>query len=249
MSLETYTGYIPALVDTNPTPTDPKSEGDDHIRGIKETLSTTFAGFTETNVGITVTASNINAVATGGILNVWQPGMVMAFAFSTTPIGWLQCNGQQQSRTQFAALFAAIGTTFGAGDGSTTFNLPDLRGQFIRGWSATNNPDTGRVFGSSQSSTNQAHTHTGTTADDTHTHTLQNAGLHAHTTTSGQVGGNNVEGGSGRNEVVSGNATSSLAGDHTHIANNDTHNHTFTTASSGGESRPINVALQYCIKF
>lgn len=66
---------------------------------------------------------------------------------------WLKDNagsGAAVSRTTYAALFAAIGTTFGAGNGSTTFNLPDLRGEFLRGWDDGRGADTGRVFGSSQ---------------------------------------------------------------------------------------------------
>ena len=57
------------------------------------------------------------------------------------------------SRTTYAALFAVIGETFGAGDGSTTFNLPDLRGEFIRGWDNSRGVDSGRVFGSAQAGT------------------------------------------------------------------------------------------------
>ena len=54
-------------------------------------------------------------------------GMIASFATATPPTGWLVANGAAVSRTTFAALFAAVGTTWGAGDGSTTFNLPDLR--------------------------------------------------------------------------------------------------------------------------
>jgi len=60
MALETYTGYIPALVDTNPPATDPAAQGANHIRGIKLTLSQTFIGFTEPDVGVTKKASEIN---------------------------------------------------------------------------------------------------------------------------------------------------------------------------------------------
>lgn len=54
-------------------------------------------------------------------------GVMVPFAGGTAPTGWLLCSGQAVSRTTYATLFAAIGTTWGAGDGSTTFNLPDLR--------------------------------------------------------------------------------------------------------------------------
>lgn len=80
-------------------------------------------------------------------------GSVMAFAANTAPGGYLKANGAAVSRTTYARLFAAIGTTFGAGNGSTTFNLPDLRGEFIRGWDDGRGADTGRVFGSAQLAT------------------------------------------------------------------------------------------------
>ena len=88
------------------------------------------------------------------------PGAIMAFARSTPPEGWLECKGQAVSRTTYAALFAAIGTTFGAGDGSTTFNVPDLRGEFIRGWDHGRGVDAGRAFGSAQADALRSHNHT-----------------------------------------------------------------------------------------
>jgi microcystin-dependent protein len=60
-------------------------------------------------------------------------GTVIAFAGNSAPAGYLICNGAAVSRTTYAGLFAVIGTTYGAGDGSTTFNLPDLTDKFIQG--------------------------------------------------------------------------------------------------------------------
>ena len=88
-------------------------------------------------------------------------GAVLYFAGQTAPSGWLKANGAAVSRTAYAALFAAIGTTYGAGDGRSTFNLPDLRGEFIRGWDDGRGIDRGRVFGSAQSDELKAHTHGG----------------------------------------------------------------------------------------
>lgn len=86
-------------------------------------------------------------------------GAVMAFAMNSAPTGWIECSGNAVSRSTYADLFAAIGTTFGSGDGSTTFNLPNLRGEFIRGWDNGRGVDDTRTFGSAQSSQLQEHSH------------------------------------------------------------------------------------------
>ena len=70
------------------------------------------------------------------IANTYQPavvGAVIAFAGSTSPTGWLLCDGSAVSRTTYAALYAVIGDTYGSGDGSTTFNLPNLIDKFVQG--------------------------------------------------------------------------------------------------------------------
>jgi microcystin-dependent protein len=88
-----------------------------------------------------------------------KAGIIAFFSATTAPDGWLECNGAAVSRTTYAALFAALGTTYGVGDGSTTFNLPDLRGEFIRGWDNGRGVDTGRSFGAGQTHAMQTHTH------------------------------------------------------------------------------------------
>ena len=96
------------------------------------------------------------------------PGMMVPFAgtVSTPPAGWLLCNGQAVSRTTYAKLFAAIGTAYGVGDNSTTFNLPDLKGRVPVGEDtgatrlAANNAR-GNVAGA------ETHKHTTTTAGGT----------------------------------------------------------------------------------
>jgi microcystin-dependent protein len=85
------------------------------------------------------------------------PGHVSLFAANTPPTGWLECNGAAVSTTTYAALYAAIGTTFGSGSG--TFNLPDLRGYFARGWDHGAGVDAGRAFGSTQQDQMQGHFH------------------------------------------------------------------------------------------
>lgn len=83
-------------------------------------------------------------------------GLIVPHAIGVPVRGWLPCDGQLVSRTVYADLFARIGTQYGIGDGSTSFQLPDLRGEFIRGWSngRTNEAgvavDANRQFGSFQ---------------------------------------------------------------------------------------------------
>ena len=71
-------------------------------------------------------------------------GSIIMYGAATAPTGWLLCDGSAVSRTTYADLFAIIGTTFGVGNGSTTFNLPDLRDRFVVGAGTSyNNNDTG----------------------------------------------------------------------------------------------------------
>ncbi|MEM6836275.1 MAG: phage tail protein [Cyanobacteria bacterium P01_C01_bin.120] len=87
------------------------------------------------------------------------PGTVAYFASTSPPQGWLKRNGAAISRTAYADLFVAIGTTYGNGDGSTTFNLPDDRANFDRGWDDGRGIDSGRVFGSEQVDQLKQHGH------------------------------------------------------------------------------------------
>jgi microcystin-dependent protein len=98
-------------------------------------------------------------VVVSGSSELTPAGTVITVAMNTAPTGYLKANGAVVSRSTYAALFAAIGTTFGAGNGSTTFALPDLRGEFIRGWDDGRGVDSGRVFGSAQSQEIQSHSH------------------------------------------------------------------------------------------
>ena len=82
-------------------------------------------------------------------------GTIVYFAFdtgSTPPDGWLFCDGSAISRTTYSDLFAKIGTVFGSGDGSTTFNIPDTRGRFLRcsPLGSSRDPDSNRAVGSTQ---------------------------------------------------------------------------------------------------
>ena len=87
-------------------------------------------------------------------------GCVLPFAGASVPSGWITCSGQLISRTGYQALFTAIGTLYGAGDGYSTFGVPDLRGEFIRGWDNARGVDGYRVLGSFQTDQVQDHDHT-----------------------------------------------------------------------------------------
>jgi len=113
-------------------------------------------------------------VVPGGVV---PPGALIWYASGKLPAGWLTCDGVEVKRLQYPKLFAAIGVTFGAGNGSTTFNLPNLKSKFIRGWGAVNSLDPGRVFGSNQVNLIGNHRHTIT--DPGHTHGVNDPG-HLH---------------------------------------------------------------------
>jgi hypothetical protein len=87
-------------------------------------------------------------------------GAVQAFAMNSSPSGWLAANGSNVSRTTYAALFSAIGTTYGTGNGSTTFTLPDLRGYFVRGSGTNSDGVAAGTFGNKQTDDFKSHTHT-----------------------------------------------------------------------------------------
>jgi microcystin-dependent protein len=114
-----------------------------------------------------------------------DPGEVKWFAMQTPPAGFLKANGALVSRTTYAVLFAAIGTIWGAGDGSSTFALPDMRGEFPRGWDDSRGIDAGRAFGSAQAFSTEPHSHSFTgDAMAAHNHTASSGGEsvdHTHT--------------------------------------------------------------------
>jgi microcystin-dependent protein len=91
--------------------------------------------------------------------SVTPSGLIAYFGSSTAPSGWIKANGAAISRTTYADLFAVVGTTYGSGDGSTTFNIPDLRGEFMRGWDDARGVDSGRTFGSFQTDAFEEHNH------------------------------------------------------------------------------------------
>lgn len=158
------------------------------------------------------------------------PGDVKIISYSTPDPGWLECDGSAISRTTYAALFGKIGTTYGAGDGSTTFNIPETRGYFLRGWSHGTSIDSGRAFGSTQTDAFKSHTHTVT--DPGHTHAAPAGSL----ITSGGSASAGTLPASGGSTLYNTAATASAT---TGITNQST---------GGTETRPFNIALMFVIK-
>ena len=173
-------------------------------------------------------------------------GMVVPFFGTTIPAGYLVANGSAVSRTLYANLFAVIGTMYGSGDGSTTFNLPDLTNRFVR-YGTTAQVGT-KVAESLKSHTHgvtqSAHTHGLTDSGHTHTASTSSAGSHAHTMQSAGVHTHRYltrEGGETQSvtqaETESGwgsfNGRMTDSGSHTHIINsNGAHTHPVTVNSA-----------------
>lgn len=185
-------------------------------------------------------------------------GSFLSHSGSTAPGNYLKANGAAISRTSYAALFAVIGTTYGAGDGATTFNLPDRRGEFERGLDDGRGVDAGRALGTSQGDQNKAHSHTGTAASGgahTHTGSTDTTGDHSHTVTvaTSGSGGANPQGSTfnGGTSALSGKIGTSGAHSHALTINSDgAHSHSLTINSDGGaEARPRNQASLICIKY
>ena len=109
-------------------------------------------------------------------VSIVPTGVVVPYAGSTAPSNWLMCFGQTVSRTAFATLFAALGTVYGAGDGSTTFNLPDLRGRVVAGEDDMGGTSANRLTNQSGGLDGDALGATG----GAETHTLTEAQLAAH---------------------------------------------------------------------
>lgn len=150
-------------------------------------------------------------------------GAVMPFAQNSAPTGWLIADGSAVSRTTYSALFGAIGTLYGVGNGSTTFNLPDCRGIFIRG----NGSQTisGITYSSGTQGTKQGDAFQG------HYH-----GVLANTYQ--WTAGGSIVGGQGGFTL---NSTNRITGPITDGTNG--------TPRTAAETRPANIALLYCIKF
>lgn len=181
---------------------------------------------------LTTNGSGALAFATiGGV----PTGAVFYFAANTAPTGFLKANGAAVSRTTYAALFAVTDITYGAGDGSTTFNLPDLRGEFIRGWDDARGIDASRAFGSAQGyATAKPQTTTATRLLGDGTTTT----IDASTTNPSAIGFTRIS--KTTEGVTTGSVDSANAGQETDVLQG---------VIGDAETRPRNVALLACIKY
>lgn len=175
-------------------------------------------------------------------------GSITAYTLATSPPGWLICDGSQVSRTTYASLFAVIGVTFGLGNNSTTFNLPNYQGAFLRG-TGTNGAYSGPSLNTSQTHATQTHTHTATSVvtDPGHSHsqTTNNDDYN-------NTGGNNFPGSSnpsfaandtGVNKSwVNINSNSTGITVSTSVGNS-------TTSVNANETRPYNFGVYWIIKY
>lgn len=169
-------------------------------------------------------------------------GSILLYGGSTAPTGFLLCDGSAVSRTTYSALFAVIGTTFGTGDGSTTFNLPNFKGRAPYGVGQGNTADGGgagttRTLGGNIGK----ETHTLTTTEmPTHTHTgsTSSDGSHSHTERL-QDSVDTAGGGATVSLAMNRNADDTPDYNVGTTSADGTHNHSFTTGSAGtGGSHP-----------
>jgi len=175
-------------------------------------------------------------------------GSVHMMATTTAPSGYLKCNGAAISRSTYAALFAIIGTAHGAGDGSSTFNVPDLRGEFVRGWDDSRGIDSGRNFATSQGDQNKQHNHSGSAttsiSPSAHNHVFPGDDQFANA--------NGIGGWTNRTTADFNYDAKSQSGNGKVYRTSDATISASTSVTinndGGSEARPRNVAMMYVIK-
>lgn len=201
------------------------SPADVDINGLPEVTSwanTDHAHIQKSGVDSKIKKSNF--IVSESVLT----GSILSYGNDSIPTGYLFCDGSAISRTTYSDLFAAIGTTWGVGDGSTTFNLPDLRGVFIRGTGshgsltmADGNPFAGPTVGSSENDQGQGHVH-----------------WNPQTANRYSVSGTGSDGGLGNSGHIS-----------AHITNGPQDDSVNGTPRSGDETRPVNFGVKNLIKY
>lgn len=220
-----------------------KLTGDQTIYGLKSfngnievgTISNSNASVTLENDGAAISAGSganfagVSVDGTNKTVNVTgtlnaekissMVGMVAAFGGSTAQTGWLICDGSVKNIADYPALGAYLGNIHG-GNGTTTFGLPDLRGEFVRGADLGRGIDTGRAIGSKQTDSFKDHSHDILMGSDTNSVIVANKNLRVSTSS------------------IPLNGTSDIATGTDQIK-----------SKGGTETRPRNVAMIYCIKY
>jgi Microcystin-dependent protein len=158
-----------------------KSDIDDQLDRITTSPQTVAGAITFSSALTIITPSSSMNPATKAYVDerVFSPGTIKIWAGSSAETGWLLCYGQAISRTTYADLFAVISTTYGVGDGSTTFNIPDLRGYVIIGKDNMGGSAASRITSSSTNGGNST-TLGGVGGDQTHTLSTSEMPAHAH---------------------------------------------------------------------
>lgn len=211
------------------------------------------------NVAILQTTADLAASQTaGGIASLVPTGTVFAYAGTSAPTGWLTCDGSAVSRTLYAGLFSALGTAHGQGDNSTTFNLPDYRGRFIRGGdamfggtAATRDPDrTSRTAAATGGNTGNAVGSVQGTQTNSHGHdfTVVTANVNDPPSAPYQLLFSSGNVGSANSSVANVNATGMQVRGYDNGAVAANARFVNVKASTGTEDRPINAYVNYIIK-
>lgn len=161
-------------------------------------------------------------------------GAVLPFASTTIPFGYLDCNGAAVSRTTYAKLFAVIGTAHGTGDGSTTFNIPDYRGYFLRGQAQSSANDPGRASRTAMATG-------GATGDNVGSVQADAFQGHAH---SGRGYNNSFAAGSLYQTVVYSSGTPGIT-----VTGGPVSDGSSGTPRTSTETRPLNAYVRFIIKY
>ena len=193
------------------------------------------------------TTINGDLEVNGRIYSTTNPliGQISFFAGSTPPHGWLECNGASISRSTYSELYSKLSTTYGSGNGSTTFNLPDFRGYFLRCWHNTSNgpsPSNSSSLGSSQSHQSYlpVHNHGANSWQAAHSHNVAQRRDQY-----GNGNGYTLNTTNGDDEAFAwqGYTDSRTPATYTSVHNSTAYQHSST------ESRPHNYSLLCCIRY
>ncbi len=153
-------------------------------------------------------------------------GTIITYGGLTPPVGYLWCDGTAYSRTTYSLLFTAIGTTWGAGNGSSTFNVPNLQGAFLRGSGAGLNPSS-RSVGSYEADKFGSHSHVASVSDPGH--------AHSYTAPASSPLAAGSSGSAFTQAATTGSSTTGIT--------------VSISASGSNETAPKNYGVLYCIKY